>query len=362
MTGLHVLVVDDSALMRRQIAAILEDAGHRVSLARDGRDALEKAVQLDPDVVTLDIHMPEMDGLTCLSHLMIETPRPVVMVSSLTEKGALATLEALALGAIDYVAKPGGTISVDMASLAEDLIRKVEVAAGARRPGPAATTESKSVPARPAARTSPAPEPADARSHGPGLIVIGVSTGGPRTLESILPLLPDTLPWPVVVVQHMPGSFTSAFARRMDGLCALQVREVTGPVLVEPGVIHIARGDSDLSLSRRARGLTLMPMPEDPKHTWHPSVSRLLAAVAEHVPAKSFVGVLLTGMGDDGAAEMACMHESGGFVIAESEQTAVVYGMPKALMDLDGADEQLPMQAIAGRLCDWFGVEPRHVS
>ncbi|SEO56611.1 chemotaxis-specific protein-glutamate methyltransferase CheB [Aquisalimonas asiatica] len=348
---LTVLVVDDSALMRRALREALQaEQDIRVEIARNGEDALEQVRRLRPDVITLDIHMPTMDGLTCLSHLMVmDNPCPVIMVSSLTEKGALATFEAIELGAFDYVAKPGGTISTDLESIQRDLVAKVRAAATGRRgTGQPARHAVEPPPPRAPVKTAPAGRASER------LLVIGVSTGGPRTLEQILPRLPAGLDWPVLVIQHMPASFTSVFARRLDGMCPMAVQEVGRPTALEPGVIYIARGDADITLSRRAQGLTLVPTPANPDFLWHPSVGRFLESADDLVDADALVGVMLTGMGDDGAAAMAAWHRRGARTIAESEETAVVFGMPNELIKQGGAQETLPCDRIGACLLDWL--------
>ena len=347
---LTVLVVDDSALMRRALRDVLEAEGDiRVEIARDGQDALDQVARIQPDVITLDIHMPVMDGLTCLSHLMTDPPCPVIMVSSLTEKGALATFEAMELGAFDYVAKPGGTVSTDLDGIRRDLVTKIRAATGTattstRQPAP----ERRRAPSAPAAPAAPA-----ASARGDRLLVIGVSTGGPRTLEQILPLLPVGAGWPVLVIQHMPASFTAVFARRLDGLCQLPVREVDRPTRLENDVIHLARGDADITLSRRAAGLSLVPTPLNEEHLWHPSVSRFLQSADGLLAPGSLIGVLLTGMGDDGARELADWHHKGARTIAEAEETATVFGMPQELINHQGATEILPSHGIGDRLVAW---------
>ena len=344
---LTVLVVDDSALMRRALRDVLEaESDIRVEIARDGQDALDQVARVQPDVITLDIHMPVMDGLTCLSHLMVDPPCPVIMVSSLTEKGALATFEAMELGAFDYVAKPGGTVSRDLETIRRDLITKVRAATGT-----AAPHTRKHAPARRPAQTVPAVSAAPAGHD--RLLVIGVSTGGPRTLEQILPLLPAGSGWPVLVIQHMPASFTSVFARRLGGLCQLPVREVDRPTRLEDDVIHLARGDADITLSRRAAGLSLVPTPVDEAHLWHPSVSRFLQSAEGLLAPGSLIGTLLTGMGDDGARELADWHHKGARTIAEAEETATVFGMPQELINRQGATEVLPSHHIGNRLVAW---------
>ncbi|HYF88403.1 chemotaxis-specific protein-glutamate methyltransferase CheB [Azospirillum sp.] len=353
-----LLIVDDSALMRRCLREIFEaEADFEVALARNGRDALEQIEGFRPDVVTLDVNMPEMDGLTCLGEIMAREPRPVVMVSSLTAEGAEVTLEALALGAVDVIQKPDGTVSLHINRIRHDLVAKVRAAAGARvrrartlarrlreqsgRPGPA-----KSLPAR-----EPLPP---LRTATQGLILIGVSTGGPRTLEEVLPRLPAELPWPVLVAQHMPGAFTGVFAQRMNSVCALDVVEVGKPTALQPGRVYIARGDADMVVETRLGRLTAVPVPSDEAHLWHPSVARLVDSAMRQLPADRLIGVMLTGMGNDGAAAMAELRRLGGRTIAEDESTAVVFGMPADLIRRGGADAVLPCGDIATQLLRWL--------
>jgi two-component system chemotaxis response regulator CheB len=343
---ISVLVVDDSALMRRALKGILVDAGgFEVQTARNGMDALEQMGRIHPDVVTLDVNMPEMDGLTCLAKIMEQDPTPVVMVSSLTERNALVTLEALELGAVDYVPKPGGTVSVNIDEVASELVRKVRGAAKAKlqRPG---------VPAGPTRRVTPSPAPRSVAKP-VDLVLIGSSTGGPALLSELIPQLPGTLGAPVVVAQHIPASFTATLAQRLDEICALRVQEVDRIMTVRPGNVYIGRGGADVVVARRTGGLTLKPLPAAPEYNWHPSVSRMVASASRHIAPERLVCVLLTGMGDDGAAEMAAVREAGGRTIAEAEETAVVWGMPGELARRGGATEVLPAYEIADRLAQW---------
>ena len=392
---LKVLVIDDSALMRRLLSQVLTEAGIQVAMARNGREGVEQVTEWQPDVVTLDINMPEMDGLTALSLIMQARPTPVVMVSSLTERGAQVTLEALALGAVDYIAKPGGTISLNMDSVAKDLVSKVRCAARARlrMPGPheaarpsKTSTPSVDSPSRRALSRTPPPtasaqtssEKFGARarqrlestgmlpptssgvSQLPGLVVLGVSTGGPRTLEEILPRLPADFPWPILIAQHMPANFTDVFAKRMDAICQLEVREAASPMPIEPGVVYIARGGGDMVVSERLGRLIVQPLPESAVHPWHPSVDRMVETALRHMPAQRMVGVLLTGMGNDGAEQMARLRQMGGRTIAESADTAVVFGMPQELINRQGATQVLPCHAISAQLVSWMGRPLQH--
>lgn len=346
-----VLVVDDSALMRRLLSTVLVQGGHDVTTARNGREGVERLVEWAPDVVTLDINMPEMDGLTALSLMMQARQTPVVMVSSLTEQGAQATIEALALGAVDFIAKPGGTISLSIDQIAAQLLQKVRTAARARLRAPAA---SPSNPPPTRAPRSPASRLGTSATALPGLVVIGVSTGGPRTLEDILPQLPGDFPWPVLLAQHMPGNFTQAFAQRMDQLCALRVVEAATQQPIEPGHVYIGRGDTDMVVAERLGRLVVQPRPESPGHLWHPSVDVLMESAMRVMPARKLVGVLLTGMGYDGARAMATLKSAGGRTIAESQETAVVFGMPSELIERGGASVVLPCGEVTRQLRHWI--------
>lgn len=365
-----VLVVDDSALMRKLLTGVLVDGGYEVKSARNGAEGVEMLVQWQPDVVTLDINMPQMDGLTALSLMMAARPTPVVMVSSLTEKGALATFEALALGAVDFIPKPGGTISLHVDDIKVMLLEKVRSASKAqlgRRPSQS-TAPPAARPRPVAAAVAPAPAPVRSATNGvangvtngvtkgplPGLVLIGVSTGGPRTLEDILPKLPASFPWPVLVAQHMPANFTDTFARRMDSLCALKVLEVASAMPLQAGHVYIGRGGTDITVTERLGVLHVAPRPETPAVLWHPSVEVMVESAMKYLPPKQLVGVMLTGMGNDGAAVMARLHEAGGKTIAESSDTAVVFGMPAELIERRGASLVLPCTAIAAQLRHWL--------
>ena len=252
---IKLLIVDDSALMRRQLMTLFQAEGDfEIHQARNGDEAVRENREFLPDVVTLDINMPEMDGLTALSLIMAERPVAVVMVSSLTNEGALATFEALNLGAVDYISKPGGTISLSLNRITEELIAKVRAAARSRFKGKssvkATVARRMQEERRKVAQASIAL--AEPRGAGDGLLVIGASTGGPRALEIVLTGLPDNFPWPVLVAQHMPAAFTKAFADRLNQLCALHVVEAGSALPVEVGKVYIGRGGADMVLANRA--------------------------------------------------------------------------------------------------------------
>lgn len=350
-------MVDDSALMRKLLGKVFATAADfEVQFARNGLEALDLLEVFKPDVVTLDIHMPQMDGLACLDRIMVERPCPVVMVSSLTAEGAATTLEALRLGAIDFVAKPAGAISLHIDDLTEELVTKVRAAATARIRSSARLKErvrhrigqdgvSIHRPGRTRAIESP-----PVRADGDGLVVVGTSTGGPPALEALLKPLPADFPWPIVVAQHMPATFTGALAKRLDGLCDLTVMEVLRTVQLQPGCVYIGKGDADVVIDRRPSGLVAVPVRSNVDYPWHPSTDRLVKSAMDHLPPRQIVGILMTGMGSDGAGAMVQLHAAGGRTIAEAEETAVVWGMPGELVAANGAGWVLPLTEIAGWL------------
>ena len=341
--------------MRRHISAQFQAEGDfEIRIARNGIEAVNENRDFCPDVITLDINMPEMDGITALSLIMAERPVPVVMVSSLTEQGALATFEALNLGAVDYIAKPGGTISLSIDVIRDELVKKVRTAARAKIKSKGGRIIKQVQPVQAERKTAP-PRPVLLRRGlgNQGLVVVGVSTGGPRTLEEILPELPADFPWPVLVAQHMPAAFTKSFADRLGQICNLMVSEVSSPMPVEPGNIYLGRGDSDMVLTTRAGKLYVVPKPENTQFLWHPSVELLGRSALEHCDPARVTGVMLTGMGDDGSDAFAEIKKHGGRTIAESEETAVVFGMPKELIDKGGASLVLAANKIVSQLKAW---------
>jgi two-component system chemotaxis response regulator CheB len=294
--------------------------------------------------------MPRVNGLDCLARIMEENPCPVVMVSSLTTEGAMATLEALELGAVDYVAKPGGTVSLNVKEVSAELVSKVRGAARARVRGARRVVAS---PPRAAAKVATAAN-GDRRRPAPGrrpdLIVIGASTGGPGILGDVLGPLPASFGVPVVIAQHIPASFSASLAKRLDDVCAVRVEEVQAPRELEPGLVLIAHGGADVVISRRAGRLVARSVPIDASLRWHPSVERLVRTAMEVRAAASILAVQLTGMGDDGASAIADLFRAGGHTIAESEESAVVWGMPGEVVRRGGASEVLSAQAVAGAL------------
>ncbi len=353
---IKLLIVDDSALMRRHLNLMFQEEGDFIiRQAHNGAEAVELNRDFRPDVVTLDVNMPEMDGITALSLIMAQRPVPVIMVSSLTAKSALATFEALHLGAVDYVTKPGGTISLSIDEIRKELVDKVRTASAAkikRNSVQGLARRLREERERTPVRTS-VPKRG---TRSDGLVLIGVSTGGPRTLEDILPHLPADFPWPILVAQHMPASFTAPFAARMNEMCALTVVEASRPVAVEPGMVYIGKGGADMVLSKRNNSLTVMAKPETRGFLWHPSVELLGRSALEHCNPADLVAVMLTGMGNDGVEAFSRIKKSGGRTIAESEESAVVFGMPAELINCGGASLVLSAEKVARQLTVWAGV------
>ncbi|RME86170.1 MAG: chemotaxis response regulator protein-glutamate methylesterase [Caldilineae bacterium] len=333
---LQVLVVDDSALMRRLIGELLEsDPGIEVvGTARDGMEAVEKVLELRPDVVTMDVEMPRMNGLDALSQIMQRFPVPVVMLTGLTE--AEVALEAMERGAVDFVLKPSGTISMDLHEIRDELVHKVKLAR-------LANLRKLSSPVLPAPSV-PSYGRRRVRSKHPA-VVIGASTGGPRAVESVLAALPGDLPAPVLIVQHMPPGFTRSFAQRLDQRSALAVKEAEGGEALEPGNAFVAPGDFHLRVQAAGSAGRVKLEQSPPVNGVRPAVDVTMKDVAE-VYGRGAVGVVLTGMGADGAQGAQHIRAAGGIVIAQDQESCVVFGMPRAVIRAGAADRVLPLEDI----------------
>ncbi len=360
---IKLVIADDSALMRKLLEGIFREEGDfDIRLAKNGTEALELVRSFDPAVVTLDVQMPGMDGLTCLGQIMIESPRPVVMISALTEAGAEATLEAIELGAVDFIPKPSGTVSLEIDRLRPLLVEKVRGAANVRIRRTLRLTErvrhqfrGVGVLPRPARPQRP-PMAASPAGPSPGLVLIGTSTGGPAALDLVLPRLPLGVPRPVLVAQHMPAGFTGAFAKRLDRQCELQVVEVNRPMPLQAGTVYIGRGDADVIVAPRAAGMIAMSVPAQRDYPWHPSVERMVSSALDHYDAAQLIGVLMTGMGRDGADAMTRLRQGGGRTIAEAESSAIVWGMPGELVRNGGAEQVRPVEEIAEAIVELVGA------
>ncbi len=369
MKKTKVLVCDDSALMRRSLKKIIEsDPGLEVvGTARDGEDSVNKARELQPDVVTMDVNMPGMDGITATQIIVNENIAPVLMVSSLTQGGAAVTFEAIALGAFDYVPKPGGTVTVQMGPVAPEIIKKIKAAA---RPGvlrrlarkrmageDVSDLRAKQASIRCKARLQKVSAKTRALS-GKGLgfkaVAIGISTGGPKTLFEVLPFLPADLPAAVFLVQHMPPQFITTYAARIDSNCAMRCVEADLGMAVEPGTIYLAKGGYHMILFHKLNGKIIIRTPKRPKHPFMPSADVMMDSVAE-VFGSDTVGVLMTGMGSDGAEGMVKIRQASGITIAESEESAIVFGMPNEAIQRGGAEIIAPSWEIADQIIKAVG-------
>jgi two-component system chemotaxis response regulator CheB len=337
--AIRVLIVDDSAVMRQMLTEILRgyDDIEVVGAAHDPYIAREKIKALDPDVITLDVEMPRMDGLTFLDRLMRLRPMPVVMVSSLTKRNAETTFRALELGAVDFVTKPKSNSNEALAEYAEALVEKLRAAAKAGvHQGEAKEGEAS------------APMPQQIAVLPEQLIVIGASTGGTEALREILSRLPEEVP-PVLVVQHMPEMFTNLFAKRLNGLCRIGVEEAKHGERIAKGHAYIAPGGQHMRVCRRGGDFQIVLDQGPPVNRHRPSVDVLFRSVAE-LNGSSATAVILTGMGSDGAAGMRALKEAGARTLAQDRATSVVFGMPKAAFDTGCVDRVVPLPAMAAEI------------
>ena len=343
----RVLVVDDSALMRKLIPLILERDPdiEVVGTAMDGAFALKKIAELQPDVVTLDLEMPRMDGIETLRTIMRNAPLPVIVFSTHSREGAYSTFKALALGAIDFVAKPRDAAAGNLDPVAYQLAQKIKVAK--RAGGPKTLPKLVEAPVRQKNRSRTAIAPNR-------IIAIGISTGGPNALQYVLSQIPGDFPASIVIVQHMPEGFTDMFARRLDECCALEVQEAKSGDLLLAGRVLICPGNRHMMVRRMPRG-EMVVLSDGPTINGHrPSVDVLFHSVAQEF-ALTAVGVLMTGMGDDGAEGLGAIKAAGGITIAQSEETCVVGGMPRAAIVKGYATKVLPLDGMASFLVNQYG-------
>lgn len=347
---IRVVIVDDSLFMRAAIAKTLAAGPFDVvGQAKDGHEALAQVVKLQPDVVTMDFNMPGMNGAEAVRAIMQQRPTPVVMFSAHTRQGAKETFDALAAGAVEFVTKPAGEVSVDLSKIAEELTRKLVTAASAK---PRASAPAP--PARPSgvistAMTSIPGTQSITRTGGiglPKLCVIAVSTGGPAALSELIPALPADLRLSVVVVQHMPAGFTAALAERLDGASRVSVKEAQTGDRPAPGLVLIAPGDRHLEFDERG----LVTLTDGPLVNGCRPAADVTMLSAAKVYGRRTVAVVMTGMGKDGAAGALAIKRADGKIAAQDQLTSVIYGMPKAAIDAGAVDEVLPLSDIAGWL------------
>jgi len=351
MPAIRVLAVDDSLFMRKLIKRLIEEDPELTvaGVAANGEEALRMADQLNPDVITMDVEMPGMNGLDAVSAIMRLRPVPIVMLSSRTQEGAETTIEALRRGAVDFVGKPSGSTSVDLYKVKQELVSKVKAAAKAPKSALRQLAEP-----RPAFARRPAAAVNLEASHGlktfSQIVAIGTSTGGPRALDAVLSALPADYPNPVLVVQHMPPKFTKSLADRLDGLCAIRVSEAVDGESLHGGHVYIAPGDRHLTVAEK-HGEYRVKLADDPLRSGHrPSVDVLFESVARLSKLKRHY-VLMTGMGQDGARGMLLAKELGAAsTIAEAQETCVVYGMPRSAIELGCVEHVVPLDRIAAKI------------
>lgn len=343
---IKAVVIDDSAFMRKSLSIILSSDPdiEIIGTAKDGLEGYELVKNTKPDVVTLDIEMPRMDGLTALKKIMADCPTQVIMVSSLTTDGAEATLKALELGAVDFIPKEMSFVSVNIVNIKEELIRKIKTLVKSK----ALTSRLQRI-----RGIKPGEESQKSKTKGslPKLdyraIALGISTGGPLSLQKIVPALKQQNTVPVFIVQHMPPKFTKSLADRLNNLSPVTVKEAEDREEVQNGTVYIAPGGLHMKLSKNGNGKTYINITENPGDTLHrPSVDVMMNSVIE-VYGKHTLGVIMTGMGRDGAEAIKQLKKLGGYCIAQDESSCVVYGMPKAIVDAGYADVIAPLEKIS---------------
>ncbi len=348
---IKVLVVDDSAFMRQSISFLLKEEPQIevVGTARNGKEAVEKVKALNPDVVTLDVEMPVMNGLEALEIIMKESPTSVIMFSSLTSEGAEATIKALELGAVDFLAKDNATTNTTLQKIRNELIAKIKQFAN-----------RKSVTSRLARITRRSAQPpkeeqvhvssADGEKKIYGkyfkAIAIGISTGGPLTLNKVIPFIEGNLKLPIFIVQHMPPNFTASLARRLDAASKVEVKEAEDGEEVKGGVVYIAKGGIHMNFAKKSTGKVYIRLNPEPANSLHkPSVDEMVSSAVD-VYGNDLLGIIMTGMGKDGLLGIRKLKSKNGFAVAQNKESCVVYGMPKAIVDENLADVIAPIEKI----------------
>lgn len=351
MKKIRVLIVDDSTVIRRLLSDSLaaDPAIEVAGTAANGKIALAKMPQVNPDIITLDMEMPEMDGLTTLVELRKLYPKlPIIMFSTLTQRGAEATLDALARGANDYVTKPAnvGSVTAAIQNVQNELLPKIKMFCGMR---PSFVAPSRPVtPVNRIAQAVASPA-ARSKSHPAEVVVIGTSTGGPNALASVIPKIPADFPLPILIVQHMPPIFTTHLAARLNQLSPLKVAEAAEGDVLEPGTIWIAPGNYHMALRRSGTQVRISLNQNPPENSCRPAVDVLFRSAAQ-VYGPSVLSVVMTGMGQDGQRGCEVIRDAGGRVIAQDEATSVVWGMPGSVVNAGLSDQILPLNRIADEI------------
>ena len=345
-----ILVVDDSALIRKQLGNLFDRAGYDVGFAKNGQEAVEFVKDFDFDAITMDINMPVMDGIEAVKQIMQKQPTAILMVSSLTTEDASITMDALDLGAIDYISKPG-TMNVGKNENREEILQKVKSLSRIPK------RRLRRVSARPPMRERRRAETSKTVDSGltskdiTKVVLIGSSTGGPGLIEQICSSLPADYKYPVCIVQHMPEQFTKAFAQRLDRSSALNVHESSQNMELLPGNIYVAHGGVHMNFAKKVSGkIVIREDKEKGDNFFQPSVNDMMSSALDVFDAKNLIGVILTGIGDDGADSMVRLKSQGAYTIGESENSATVYGMPKEAYDRGGVSEQLDFKDVLKKI------------
>jgi two-component system chemotaxis response regulator CheB len=350
-----VLIVDDSALVRKQLTEMIDTLGFDIETAKNGKDAVDKATAFQYDVITMDINMPVMDGIEAVRQIMRAQPTPILMVSSLTTEDATITMDALDLGAIDFIAKPG-TMNVGKSENREEILEKVSSLSRIsprrlkRKMARPATRERRRTETTASSKESKVVSTVTSKDI-EKVVLIGSSTGGPGLIEQICSSLPANFKHPVCIVQHMPEQFTAAFAQRLDRASVLPVVESKQNMELLPGHVYVARGGVHMHFAKKVSGkIVIREEKNKGKNFFQPSVNEMMFSALDVFDGKSLIGVVLTGIGDDGADAMVKIKGAGAYTLGESESSATVYGMPKEAYDRGGVSEQLDFSNILRKI------------
>ncbi|QKS71418.1 chemotaxis response regulator protein-glutamate methylesterase [Paenalkalicoccus suaedae] len=341
---INVLVVDDSAFMRKMIGDMLDSEPdiHVVARARNGKDAVEKSLQYKPDVITMDVEMPIMSGLEALTHILKSHKIPVIMLSSLTKTGAETTIRAMELGAFDFIAKPSGSISLDIDKVKHELLDRVRIASKV----PLSKLGKISVRSEPLQISATQAQAKPTHT----IVAIGTSTGGPKALQTVLRQLPENFPFPIMIVQHMPKGFTKSLAERLNSLCEIGVKEAEDGEILKKGIAYIAPGGYHLKVRGVGTSVAIRLDQDELVSGHRPSVDAMFMSLAD-AKVKRVIAITMTGMGSDGKKGLIQLKESlHTIAIAESEQTCVVFGMPRAAISTQLVDEVADLDSIASTL------------
>lgn len=346
-----VLIVDDSALVRKQLRELISELNFDIHFAKNGQDAIDKALAVDYDVITMDINMPVLDGISAVKEIMQKNPTPILMVSSLTSENASITVEAMELGAIDFILKPG-TMNVGVQESGREIIQKVKSLS--RIPRRRLKVPPKVPEKKRFSRAERAPRIERTAKDLDKIVLIGVSTGGPGLIEQIVASLPLDYPQPVCIVQHMPEQFTHAFAQRLARVTDLPVHESSNNDEVLPGHIYLARGGVHMHFRKKTSGkIVTFDGVEKNDRFFQPAVDEMFESALKVFPAKKIFAVLMTGIGDDGAEGMVKIRQAGGYTVGESEASCTVYGMPKEAYDRGGVSEQMDFEDIKQKILSY---------